>query len=86
MTDDDEVFSALRDRLHIARRLLATAYERRDRLAREIAAVEARDGIGIPVELVDALGAAERAVLSAEADMKDAEYALAVAGQVVSNM
>ena len=76
MRPDDDNLSSLRDRLHAARRLLAEASERRDVLAREIAA--AADG-GVPVDLVRAFGAAERAMLAAEVDMKDAEHAFALA-------
>ena len=32
-------------------------------------------------DLIEAFGAAERAVFAAEAEMKDAEYALAVTGE-----
>ncbi|NGM38022.1 MULTISPECIES: hypothetical protein [Methylobacterium] len=81
MTGDNDDFSPLHERLHAARRLLAEAYERRDVLARQIATVEATDGIGLPVDLMNAYGAAERAVLVAEADMKDAEHALAIASE-----
>lgn len=78
IVDEDEL-EALRDRLHAARRSLSKAYDRRDALAEQIAVLETDSGVPIRPELVAALGAAERAVLAAEADAKDAEYALAVA-------
>ena len=81
MIGEDDAFSALHERLHAARRRLAEAYEARDLLACEIAALEARGGIGMPGELLDAFGAAEWALLMTEADMKDAEHALAVANE-----
>lgn len=82
MTVEDDPISYLHDRLHTARRHLAEAYERCDTLAREITAAEAPDGTGIRVELIGAYGAAERAVLAAEADMKDAEHAFAIASEL----
>ena len=57
------------------------AYDQRDALAEEIAAAEAEIGAAVRPDLIEAFGAAERAVFAAEAEMKDAEYALAVAGE-----
>ncbi|MFX9915861.1 hypothetical protein ABTP64_18815, partial [Acinetobacter baumannii] len=59
----------------------AEAYDRRDTLAREIAAIEATNGAGVHIDLLTAYEAAARAVLAGEADMKDAEHALAVAAE-----
>ena len=53
----------------------------RDALAEEIAAAEAEVGAAVRPDLLEAFGAAERAVFAAEAEMKDAEHALAVAGE-----
>ncbi|GJE02033.1 hypothetical protein [Methylobacterium isbiliense] len=76
--EDDEI-ARLRDRQHAARRALGEAYDRRDALAEEVAAAEAAGAGALRPELLVAFSAAERAVLAAEAEMKDAEYALAVA-------
>lgn len=80
LTVEDEGLSLLHDRLHAVRRALGDAYDRRDALAREIAAVETAGGVVRP-DLLIAFNAAERAVLAAEAGLKDAEYALAVANE-----
>ena len=79
--ENDDRIAALHERLHAARRALSTAYEQRDTLAEEIAAVETEAGAAVRPDLLEAFGAAERAVFAAEAEMKDAEYALAVAGE-----
>src|SRR3954447_11868290 len=79
--EDDESIAALHERLHAARRALSTTYEQRDALAEEIAAAEAEIGAAVRPDLIEAFGAAERAVFAAEAEMKDAEYALAVTGE-----
>ncbi|MFH6787385.1 hypothetical protein [Methylobacterium sp. MA0201] len=80
--EDDEL-AGLQDRLHAARKALGEAYDRRDARAEEIAAAEAVVGGVVRPELLVAFSAAERAVLAAEAEMKDAEYALAVATEGV---
>lgn len=78
---DEDQHDALRERLHNAKRTLGEAYERRDALAVELAAAEARSGISLGPGVLVALSTAERAVLAAEAEMKDAEYALADASR-----
>ena len=80
--EDDEL-AGLQDRLHAARKALGEAYDRRDDLAEEIAAAEAVVGGAVRPELLVAFSAAERAVLAAEAEMKDAEYVIAVATEGV---
>src|SRR4051794_32836345 len=77
-TDDDDSIALLRERLHVARRALSTAYDQRDALAEEVAAAEAEAGAAVRPNLLDAFSAAERAVFAAEAEMKEAEDALAV--------
>jgi hypothetical protein len=78
-TEDDDNIALARERLQAARRALSTAYDQRDALAEEVAAAEAEAGAAVRPDLLDAFSAAERAVFAAEAEMKDAEYALAVA-------
>src|SRR4051794_39737318 len=78
---NDDRIAVLRERLHAARRALREAYDQRDALAEEIAAAEAEVGAAVRPDLLEAFGAAERAVFAAEAEMKDAEQALAVAGE-----
>ena len=75
--DDD--LAAVRERVAAAQRALEAAYNTRDSLAEEVAAAESAPGGAVRAELLVALSAAERAVLAAEAGMKDAEYALAIA-------
>ena len=75
---EDDI-AVLRERLHAARVSLSDAYDRRDALAKEAAAAERDPDKVVESELLMALACAERAVLAAEAEMKDAEYALAVA-------
>lgn len=72
--------AGLNERLHAARRALREAYDRRDTLAEETGAADHDPDARIRPELLMALSTAERAVLEAEAEMKDADYALAVAG------
>src|SRR3954468_20187976 len=79
--EDDESIAALHERLHAARRALSTAYEQRDALAEEIAAAKAEIGAAVRPDLLEAFGAAERAVFAAEAEIKDAEHALDVAAE-----
>src|SRR3954467_8867843 len=79
--ENDDRIAALRERLHAARRALGEAYDQRDALAEEIAAAETEVGAAVRPDLLEAFGAAERAVFAAEAEMKDAEPALAVAGE-----
>jgi uncharacterized membrane protein len=79
--ENDDRIAALHEHLHAARRALRVAYDQRDALAEEIAAAEAEVGAAVRPDLLEAFGAAERAMLAAEAEMKDAEYALAVAGE-----
>jgi hypothetical protein len=75
---DEDDLAALHERLQAARRVLREAYDQRDALAEEIATAE-KIGAGVDPKLLIAFSAAERAVLAAEAEMKDAEYARAVA-------
>lgn len=77
-SDEDEL-AALRDRQHAARCLMRVAYDRIDLLAAEVEAVTGEGRIAIRPDLLIALSAAEHAARTASADMKDAEYALAVA-------
>jgi hypothetical protein len=79
--ENNEVVS-LEERRHAARKALAAAYDRRDALAKGIAAAEAAPGGLLHRELILAFGAAMRDVSAAEAEMKDAEYALASARTV----
>ena len=79
--ENDDRIAALHERLHAARQALRVAYDQRDALAEEIAAAEAEIGAAVRPDLIEAFGAAERAVFAAEAEMKDAEYALAVTGE-----
>lgn len=76
---DEEELTPLRDRLHAAHRALGVAYDTRDALAEEARDAGVGPGAVVRPELVLALASAERAVLAAEAEMKDAEYALAMA-------
>jgi hypothetical protein len=76
-TPEDEV-AVLRERLHAARVSLSNAYDQRDALAKEAAAAERDPDKVVETQLLMALACAERAVLAAEAEMKDAENALAV--------
>ena len=78
--EDGDDIAALRERLHAAQHALTEAYDKRDALAEEAAAAQKTGGAVVPPELLIALGAAERAVLAAETEVKDAEHALAVAG------
>ncbi len=78
-TEDDDNIALLRERLHAAQRALSTAYNQRDALAEEVAAAEAEAGAAVRPDLLEAFSAAERAVFAAEAEMKQAEDALAVA-------
>jgi hypothetical protein len=75
---DENDLAALHERLQAARRVLREAYDQRDALAEEIAIAE-KIGTGVDPKLLIAFSAAERAVLAAEAEMKDAEYARVVA-------
>jgi microcompartment protein CcmK/EutM len=75
---DENDLAALHERLQAARRVLREAYDQRDALAEEIAIAE-KIGAGVDPKLLVAFSAAERAVLVAEAEMKDAEYARVVA-------
>jgi len=79
--ENDDRIAALHERLHAARRALRVAYDQRDALAEDIAAAEAEIGAAVRPDLLEAFGAAERAVFAAEAEMKDAEYALAATGE-----
>ena len=78
-TEDDDSIALLRERLHGARRALRTAYDQRNALAEEVAAAEAEVGAAVRPDLLDAFSAAERAVFAAEAELQEAEDALAVA-------
>lgn len=76
--DEDEL-APLRDRQHAARCLMRVAYDRLDLLAEEVEAVTCERRIAMRPDLLIALSEAEHATRAAAADMKDAEYALAVA-------
>jgi hypothetical protein len=76
--DEDEL-ALLRDRQHAARCLMRVAYDRLDLLAEEVEAVTSEGRIALRPDLLIALSEAEHATRAAAADMKDAEYALAVA-------
>lgn len=76
--DEDEL-AALRDRQHAARCLMRVAYDRLDLLAAEVEAITNEGRIAMRPDLFIALSEAEQAARIASADMKDAEYALAVA-------
>jgi hypothetical protein len=84
-TEDDDDIALLRERLHAARRALSTAYDQRDALAEEVAAAEAEAGAAVRPDLLEAFSAAERAVFAAEAEMKEAEDALAIASNPPSS-
>ena len=75
---DEGELTTLHERVAAARRTLRDAYDSRDRLAEEVATAEITARAVRP-ELLVALSAAERAVLAAEAEMKDAEHSLAMA-------
>lgn len=76
MIFDEDEHDALRERLYLARRALREAYEQRDTLARKIAAIENDRDTVVPPWAVAAMTTVDGAVLAAEVDMKDAEYAL----------
>ena len=76
--DEDELV-ALRDRQHAARCRMRVAYNRLDLIAEEVEAVTGEGRIAMRPDLLIALSRAERAARSASDEMKDAEYALAVA-------
>ena len=78
--DEDEI-AVLNDRLQDARVALNDAYRRRDALAEEASVAERDPEAIVEPELLMALACAERAVLAAEADLKDAEHALARANR-----
>lgn len=66
-TVDDDTLASLQTTLHAARKVLAEAYDRRDRIAGEIAATETGRGAVVLPELLMVLGAAEHALaLAAE--------------------
>ena len=81
--DEDEV-AVLNDRLQDARVALSDAYRRRDALAEEASVAERDPEAIVETELLMALACAERAVLAAEADLKDAEHALARANRALA--
>ena len=81
---EDDDLAALHDRVHAASRALGEAYDTRDALAEKISAVETAAARAVRPELLIAFSAAERAVLAAEADMKDAEHASAVAAEAAT--
>lgn len=76
--DEDEL-AALRDRQHAARCRMRVAYDRLDLIAAEVEAITREGRIAVRPDLLIALSEAERTARSASAEMKDAEYALAVA-------
>ena len=81
MSHDDEnkhVVAHANERLDAAKRALSKAYDQRNLVAEKIEAVEEKAGAAaVGPELLEAFGNAERALLAAEAEMKDAEDALA---------
>ncbi|MGE7157000.1 hypothetical protein ACQKJ1_25065 [Methylorubrum rhodesianum] len=76
--DEDEL-APLRDRQHAARCLMCVAYDRLDLIAEEVEAITGEGRIATRPDLLIALSEAEHTARIASADMKDAEYALAVA-------
>ena len=76
--DEDEL-AALRDRLHASRCRVRTAYDRLDVLTDLVDITTIAGRIGLRCDLIVGLDEAQCATRAAEADMKDAEYALAVA-------
>jgi hypothetical protein len=75
---NEDAIARTNKRLRAARRALSTAYDSRNVLAERIDTVEAEaGGAAVRPDLLEAFRAAERAVLAAEAEMKDAEDALA---------
>jgi hypothetical protein len=76
--DEDEL-ALLRDRQHAARCRMRVAYDRLDLIAAEVEAITSEGRIALLTSLLAALSKAEQDARNASADMKDAEYALAVA-------
>ena len=76
--DQDEL-APLRECQHAARCQMRVAYDRLDLIAEEVEAVTSGGRIARRPDLLIALSRAERAARSASDEMKDAEYALAVA-------
>ena len=81
MSHDDEskdVVAHANERLDAAQQALSKAYDQRNRVAQKIEALETKaGGAAVGAEVLEAFGSAERALLAAEAEMKDAEDALA---------
>jgi hypothetical protein len=76
--ENEDAIARTNMRLHAAQRALSTAYDLRNVLAERIDTVEAEaGGAAVRPDLLEAFRAAERAVLAAQAEMKDAENALA---------
>lgn len=76
--DEDEL-ALLRDRQHAARCRMRVAYDRLDLIAAEVEATTAEGRIAMRPDLLLDLYEADRTARTASADIKDVEYALAVA-------
>lgn len=67
---DNDDLTPLQNRLHAARRALNEAYDRRDAIAQEAAVAEMNLGAAPRPQLLITLCVTERAVITAEADIK----------------